>query len=95
MDESSELQFQVRPEVADLYEISFILCGLFFCERCNAAPPEDGEVKPYSRKAYYRTAELAYEQGWRPVIGKEFEVLCPNCIAQQGDESEGRTHGVS
>jgi hypothetical protein len=90
MGKPSEPDFQVRPEVADLYAISFILCGMFFCKRCNASPPEDRDAKPYADRAYYRTAELAYEQGWRPATGSEYEVLCPVCVAQQGHAGDAR-----
>lgn len=32
MGRSSESDFQVRPEVAALHEISLVLCGMFFCD---------------------------------------------------------------
>lgn len=81
MTQAGESEFRVRLEVADLYEISFILCGMFFCERCNTSPPEDSEVQPFSDLAYYRIAELAYEQGWRSQVRGEYAVLCPVCAA--------------
>jgi len=91
MSNSSESDFQVRPEVADLYEISFILCGMFFCERCSAPAPQDGEVKQYSNLAYYRTAELAHARGWRPAPGGEYQALCAACITQQDDAGDAQT----
>jgi hypothetical protein len=73
--------FTVRPEVSALYETSFILGGMFFCERCQASPPEQTEATAYSNHHYYLVAELAYDLGWRPDEGAEDAVLCSNCAA--------------
>jgi hypothetical protein len=73
----------VRPEVAELYNVSFLLCGLFFCRRCSASPPEDTAADPVSDLHYYRVAELAYEHGWRHDPTGDCDALCPQCLAQQ------------
>jgi hypothetical protein len=90
MSETADSEFRVCPEVADLYDISFILCGMFSCESCGASPPEDPAVKPCSDLAYYRTAELAYGQGWQATGRNEHAVLCPACIAQQRHAADAR-----
>lgn len=81
MSKLSQPDFYVRPEVAELYEISFILCGLLFCRHCNASLLEHASAGIYSDLAYYQTAEFAYEQGWRPIAEHEYAVVCPACGA--------------
>jgi hypothetical protein len=77
-------EFEVCDEVAALYEVSFILCGLFFCRACGAAPPTDTQAPACSDLHYYRVAESAYRQGWRPDPAGDCDALCPACIENQG-----------
>lgn len=77
-------EFEMRPEVAELYDVSFILCGMFFCRRCSASPLEDDmPADLVSDRHYYRVAELAYEHGWRHDPTGDCHALCPSCLAQQ------------
>lgn len=83
MNSNTEVSFHVRPEVAALYDVSCILCGMFFCEQCQAAPPiVSGEVL-YSDRYYYRIAELAFDVGWRALSPAEHSALCQNCVAEK------------
>jgi len=72
-------EFEVLPEVAGLYDVSYILCGMFFCRSCGADPPEDTGAAPYSDLHYYRVAELAYQLGWRHDPAGDYDALCPAC----------------
>jgi hypothetical protein len=83
MEIENDDSFHVRPEVAALYDISFILCGLFFCKRCQAEPPVDSSEALCSNRYYYRIAELAFDSGWRAEAAVEYSTLCPVCVAQQ------------
>lgn len=89
MEIKNDKSFDVRPDMAALYDISLILCGTFFCERCRTEPPVDSSEVVYSNRYYYRIAELAFDLGWRPQSSSEYGVLCPVCIAQQGTQ-QGR-----
>ena len=84
----SQPVFEVRPEISALYDVSFILCGLFYCRQCGAAPPEESEAPAYSDLHYYKLAEVAYEQGWRPDPLADCDALCPTCTAQQAAAAE-------
>jgi len=74
----------IRPEVAPLYEISFILCGLFFCSRCHVFPVRDTGAPETSDLHYYRLAEWAHDRGWLPDNSDDYSVLCGRCAAQHG-----------
>lgn len=71
--------FIVRPEVVSLFETSFILCGLLYCEHCNAFADDQTSATPCSDRHYYLVAENAYGEGWRVHEGIEYGVLCGEC----------------
>ena len=81
--EGEKQEFEIKAEVAPLYDVSFILCGFLFCRSCKSGAPEDTGAPPYSDLHYYRVAELAHHQGWIPDPAGDYDVLCPACVAQQ------------
>jgi hypothetical protein len=68
----------VQPEIAPLYDVTFVLCGMVYCCRCRAEAPVDARSPVYSDENYYAQAVAMTALGWvRPA--KELDVICPRC----------------
>ena len=70
----------VDPEVAPFYNVTFVLCGLVFCNRCGAEVIYASPHPAYTDENYYDQAVLMRAGGWSVVPGT-VDADCPACVA--------------
>ncbi len=80
------MPIEVDRFVAPFYNVTFILCGMVFCNRCKREASYPSNHPPYSNETYYEQAAAMMRDGWS-VIGDALDVLCPSCAGtlRQGD----------
>jgi len=61
-----------------MFGASFIMCGMLFCEYCNAMAPDQTGAEPCTDLHYYQVAELAHDAGWI-ALDANVRVACPRC----------------
>jgi hypothetical protein len=71
----------IPAELQPLHDVSFILCGMVFCERCKAEVEYASVHAPFTDGSYLDHARAMMNAGWAVLPGDDLAVICSACRA--------------
>src|SRR5262249_53017341 len=81
----------VPAELEPLWYVSFILCGMVFCERCSAEAEYTSAHPDFTDESYIDCARAMLKAGWTVVPEDALAVLCPGCSGRQAGPQPTRS----